>query len=231
MLSERAFRAQLVTQGQRELYDYWRETAGFRRDAGALRHQSFQRSEASSLHRPDRPDARDLPRHSSDWRAPGSATSTGKRSPASGSTGFLPALARTIGGTSTPGSWERVRRSTAWSADRPRPRPYRLVLAAIAALAGRVEVDRILCYDTAAPTEAIRGTDGRRPHQASGAAATGVDRAAAGAVRLGRNFARRIKPKLGFVRRHQPKVTIELVAPMAGKRTPALGTQGAPQLR
>jgi hypothetical protein len=31
MLSERAFRAQLVTQGQRELYDYWRETAGFRR--------------------------------------------------------------------------------------------------------------------------------------------------------------------------------------------------------
>lgn len=31
MLSERAFRAQLVTQGQRELYDYWRKTAGFRR--------------------------------------------------------------------------------------------------------------------------------------------------------------------------------------------------------
>ena len=30
MLSERAFRDQLVTQGQRELYDYWRETAGFR---------------------------------------------------------------------------------------------------------------------------------------------------------------------------------------------------------
>ena len=30
MLSEWAFRAQLVTQGQRELYDYWRETAGFR---------------------------------------------------------------------------------------------------------------------------------------------------------------------------------------------------------
>jgi hypothetical protein len=31
MLSERAFRAQLVTQGQRELYDYWRKTAGLRR--------------------------------------------------------------------------------------------------------------------------------------------------------------------------------------------------------
>ena len=31
MLSGRAFRAQLVTQGQRELYDYWRETAGVRR--------------------------------------------------------------------------------------------------------------------------------------------------------------------------------------------------------
>ena len=31
MLSELAFRAQLVTQGQRELYDYWRQTAGSRR--------------------------------------------------------------------------------------------------------------------------------------------------------------------------------------------------------
>ena len=31
MLSELAFRAQLVTQGQRELYDYWRKTAGSRR--------------------------------------------------------------------------------------------------------------------------------------------------------------------------------------------------------
>jgi hypothetical protein len=31
MLSERAFRAQLVTQGQRELYDYWLQTAGSRR--------------------------------------------------------------------------------------------------------------------------------------------------------------------------------------------------------
>jgi hypothetical protein len=30
MLSERAFRAQLATQGQRELYDYWRQTAGSR---------------------------------------------------------------------------------------------------------------------------------------------------------------------------------------------------------
>jgi hypothetical protein len=31
MLSGRAFRAQLVTQGQRELYDYWHQTAGKRR--------------------------------------------------------------------------------------------------------------------------------------------------------------------------------------------------------
>jgi hypothetical protein len=31
MLSGRAFRAQLVTQGQRELYDYWHLTAGSRR--------------------------------------------------------------------------------------------------------------------------------------------------------------------------------------------------------
>lgn len=31
MLSELAFRAQLVTQGQRELYDYWLKTAGSRR--------------------------------------------------------------------------------------------------------------------------------------------------------------------------------------------------------
>ena len=31
MLSERAFRAQLVAQGQRELYDYWLQTAGSRR--------------------------------------------------------------------------------------------------------------------------------------------------------------------------------------------------------
>jgi hypothetical protein len=30
MLSGRAFRAQLVTQGQRELFDYWRHSAGFR---------------------------------------------------------------------------------------------------------------------------------------------------------------------------------------------------------
>ena len=30
MLSGRAFRAQLVTQGQREIYDYWRQTAGAR---------------------------------------------------------------------------------------------------------------------------------------------------------------------------------------------------------
>ncbi|MGC1179131.1 MAG: PAS domain-containing protein [Methyloceanibacter sp.] len=30
MLSVRAFRAQLVTQGQRELYDYWRHSAGTR---------------------------------------------------------------------------------------------------------------------------------------------------------------------------------------------------------
>lgn len=31
MLSGRAFRAQLVTQGQRELYDYWHQSAGPRR--------------------------------------------------------------------------------------------------------------------------------------------------------------------------------------------------------
>jgi len=31
MLSGRAFRARLVTQGQRELYDYWQQTAGARR--------------------------------------------------------------------------------------------------------------------------------------------------------------------------------------------------------
>jgi hypothetical protein len=34
MLSEQAFRIQLETHGQRELYDYWRETAGFRRMPG-----------------------------------------------------------------------------------------------------------------------------------------------------------------------------------------------------
>jgi len=31
MLSGRSFRAQLVTQGQRELFDYWRQSAGHRR--------------------------------------------------------------------------------------------------------------------------------------------------------------------------------------------------------
>ena len=118
MLSERAFRAQLVTQGQRELYDYWRETAGLRLMPA--------RSDINPFSVPKLLPYIGLIDLSeglaeAQFRLAGTRLRdvygeeiTGKRID-----GCLPALARTIGGTSMPASRTRVRHSTAWSADRP----------------------------------------------------------------------------------------------------------------
>ena len=224
MLSERAFRAQLVTQGQRELYDYWRQSAGSRRMPA--------RSDINPFSVPKLLPCIGLidltegsARPGSDWRARGSATSMARRSPASVSTGSLPALAPTIGRASMPG-W-RTQGSPLHGVVRgpaPGPRPYRLVLVAVAALAGRDQGRQDPLLRHGGPYRGCSRAGRTPPSPRAGAAAADVDRAAAGAVRLGRT-SRGASAKLGFIGRHQPKVTIELVAPMAGKRTPALGAK------
>ena len=167
MLSERAFRAQLVTQGQRELYDYWRRTAGFRRMPA--------RSDINPFSVPkllpcigliDLTDGLS----EAQFRLAGTRLRdvygeeiTGKRIDrvfAGACAEYWRAIHAKVAEEGSP--LHGVGRGPAPCCDHVVLFWLRLPLSQDGS-----KVDRILCYDTAAPTEAIRGTDGRRPHQAS----------------------------------------------------------------
>ena len=165
MLSERAFRAQLVTQGQRELYDYWRETAGFRAMPA--------RSDINPFSVPKL-----LPciglidltegLAEAQFRLAGTRLRdvygdeiTGKRIDrvfAGACADYWRDIHAKVAGEGSP--LHGVVRGPAPGRDHIVLFWLRLPLSQDGS-----KVDRILCYDTAALTEAICGTHGRRPHQ------------------------------------------------------------------
>jgi hypothetical protein len=166
MLSEGAFRTQLVTQGQRELYDYWRETAGFR--------PMPARSDINPFSVPKL-----LPNiglidlteglGEAQFRLAGTRLRdvygeeiTGKR------------IDRVFAGICAD-YWRDIHARVADEGSPlhgvvrgPAPGRDHIVLFWLRLPLSQdgTKVDRILCYDTVAPTDAIRGTDGRRLHQA-----------------------------------------------------------------
>lgn len=166
MLSEWAFRAQLVTQGQRELYDYWRKTAGFR--------PMPARSDINPFSVPKL-----LPNiglidlteglGEAQFRLAGTRLRdvygeeiTGKcidRVFAGPCADYWRGVHARVADEGSP--FHGVVRGPAPGRDHVVLFWLRLPLSQ-----DGTRVDRILCYDTVAPTEPIRGTDGRRLHQA-----------------------------------------------------------------
>ena len=228
MLSERAFRAQLVTQGQRELYDYWRETAGVRAMPA--------RSEINPFGVPklfpcigliDLTGGLEEAR----FRLAGTRLRdiygeeiTGKRIDgvfAGARADYWREVHAQVADEGSP--LHGVIRGPAQGREHIVLFWLRLPLSQDGA-----KVDRIF-----ATTRWLRSRlFARRPTVALLAPAH--DRRC-GPRAGGRNAARpklraAHQPKLGLVGRHQPKVTIELVAPVACKRAPALGAQGTPEL-
>src|SRR5262249_13906297 len=102
-----------------------------------------------------------------------------------------------------------------------RTRPYRVVLVAVAAFAGRNKgrPDPLLRHGL---RPYRNGSPGRRSTLASsfGASTADVDRAPPGPVRPTPSAAH--QPEFSLVGRHQSKVAIELVAPMICKGAPPL---------
>ena len=194
MLSERAFRAQLVTQGQRELYDYWHLTAGSRRMPA--------RSDINPFSVPKLLPCIgliDLTEGLGEARFRLAGTRlrdvygeeiTGKR------------IDRVFAGACAD-YWQRHPRpggGAGFAAARRGPRtvararPYRVVLAAVTVVAGWNQGRQDPLLRHGGPYRGCSRAGRTPPSPLSGAAAADVDRAAAGAVRLGRSFARRISP-------------------------------------
>ncbi len=210
MLSGRAFRAQLVMQGQRELFDYWLRSAGGRRMPA--------RSDLDPLKVPrllphigliDLKQGIDqTPR--SGWPERGCTRSTGRRSPASVPARCFPANRRTIGTAFTCGLVAKgcprsgVVRGPAKGRDHIVLFWLRLPLSEDG---GRV--DRILCYDVAVPG----GRAGRAgPHAVLLFPHSAETVGASGAIRLSLEPAQR--REFSFIGTDQAEMPIEVIAPM-----------------
>lgn len=162
MLTGRAFRAQLVTQGQRDLYDYWREAAGFRKMPA--------RSDINPFGVPKLLPCIgliDLTEGLGEARFRLAGTRlrdvygeeiTGKRIDRVFAGACADYWQDIHGRVTEEGSPHHgVVRGPTQGRDHIVLFWLRLPLSEDGA-----KVDRILCYDTVAPTEAVRGTDGRR---------------------------------------------------------------------
>jgi hypothetical protein len=166
MLSERAFRAQLVTQGQRELYDYWRETAGLRRMPARSDINPFSVPKLlpciGLIDLTEGLGEAQFKLAGTRLRDVYGEEITGKRIDrvfAGACADYWRDIHARVAEECSP--LHGVVRGPAQGRDHIVLFWLRLPLSQ-----DGTKVDRILCYDTVAPIEAIRGTEGRRLHHA-----------------------------------------------------------------
>ncbi len=137
MLSGRAFRAQLVMQGQRELFDYWLLSAGIRRMPARSDLDPLKVPQSASAYRPDRCQGWRGLAPLSGWPGRGCTTFTVRKSPASAPAKCFRATRPIIGVAFMPGVVAKglpLQRCGAGTGQGPRP--YRIVLVEVTAVRG-----------------------------------------------------------------------------------------------